>query len=393
MFGAISRRFSDGCGRCVDDCGRRLQCKLPSFSTCYPLTLLSIISLFLTADQNLIAPNLTQIAQEFNMTDSERDQKLGGQISLGFFLVGGIAAIVVGFLTDRVNRRSLLVAVVLVGEFSCFCTLFVTTYWGLFATRAVTGISIGGSTPLIMSMIGDMFDDRYRGKAISFITVMFTLGVGVGQGVAGFIGPAENQGWRAPFAVIATPIFFLAPLFLFTTTDPPRGGKENVIRAIESQSAGEEPPVVYEEKMTLFKLKQLCRNKTAVLVFVQGIPGSLPWGVMLVFFQDFLVQNIGPQIEGGISVQQSTVVILCFGIGAGLGTAIGGVLADRIWKHDPRKVPLLMGLTISLSSVPIYILINSAPSSLASYAVALFPSGCLAGITGTAIRTLLMYVF
>jgi len=61
-------------------------------------------------DQNLLAPNLTDVAQEFNFSDTERDTKLGGEISLSLFLVGAPAALVVGYWTDHVNRRNLYTA-------------------------------------------------------------------------------------------------------------------------------------------------------------------------------------------------------------------------------------------------------------------------------------------
>ena len=54
--------------------------------------------------QNLMAPNLTAIAQEFGMSDKERDQKLGGEIAFAFFLVGAPAALAIGVATDRVTR-------------------------------------------------------------------------------------------------------------------------------------------------------------------------------------------------------------------------------------------------------------------------------------------------
>jgi len=277
----------------------------------------------------------------------------------------------------------------MIGEFSCFCTLFVKDYWGLFATRAVTGVSIGGANPLIMSMIGDMFDDQSRGKAISFITIMLSIGIALGQSVAGFIGPADVLGWRAPFVAISIPTLLLAPVFLLTTKDPPRGAKENAVKA----ARGDEPEaevVVYQEKMDLSKLKLLIRNKTALLAFAQGLPGSLPWGVMLVFFQDFLVQDIGPKVEGGITVQQSTAVVLTFGVGSGTGIVLGGILADKLWRRNPRYVPLLMGVTTGLGALPIYGLVNGAPLTLLGYALVTLPSGFLASITGTAIRTVLM---
>ena len=48
-----------------------------------------------------MAPNLTQIAKEYGFSDSERDEKLGGQISLGFFIVGGAVSVVVGYFTGE----------------------------------------------------------------------------------------------------------------------------------------------------------------------------------------------------------------------------------------------------------------------------------------------------
>ena len=57
------------------------------------LALLFILSFFLFADQNLMGPNLTQIADEFGFNDIERDIKLGGEISLVFWLIGGFVTL------------------------------------------------------------------------------------------------------------------------------------------------------------------------------------------------------------------------------------------------------------------------------------------------------------
>jgi hypothetical protein len=45
--------------------------------------------LFLFADQNLLAPNLTAAAEDFGFDDNQRDAKLGGELSFAFFTVGG----------------------------------------------------------------------------------------------------------------------------------------------------------------------------------------------------------------------------------------------------------------------------------------------------------------
>ena len=58
----------------------------------WTMTLLGLACLFLFADQNLLAPNLTAIAEEFGFDDLERDVKLGGDIALIFWMLGGVVA-------------------------------------------------------------------------------------------------------------------------------------------------------------------------------------------------------------------------------------------------------------------------------------------------------------
>ena len=122
-----------------------------------------LVAALLNADQNLMAPVLSDIAADFGFdarqvprvlqvyclccvsssvcfcSDSahsrhcstcpktccapcprQRDVYLGGWVSAAFFLVGAPAALLVGYISDRVNRKHLLLWVVLLGEWhSC----------------------------------------------------------------------------------------------------------------------------------------------------------------------------------------------------------------------------------------------------------------------------------
>ena len=80
------------------------------------LSFLFILSFFLFADQNLMGPNLTQIASDFGFNEIERDSKLGGEISLVFWLIGGVVTLFFGYLTDIVSRKKLLILAILFGE-------------------------------------------------------------------------------------------------------------------------------------------------------------------------------------------------------------------------------------------------------------------------------------
>lgn len=67
-------------------------------------------------------------------------------------------------------------------------TIFVTRYWELFFLRLLTGISIGGSLPLIFSLLSDMYEHRHRAFVSAIVQVAVGAGIAVGQGVAGYVG-------------------------------------------------------------------------------------------------------------------------------------------------------------------------------------------------------------
>ena len=132
-----------------------------------------------------MAPNLTEIRLEFNMTKEEGDRKLGGHIALALFLVGGPASLLVGYLADKVNRRKLCAVVICVGELGCLLTIFVTDFWHLFLLRAMTGVALGGALPLVFSMLGDMYNAKQRNKVSAVVGIGWSVGTLLGQLMAG----------------------------------------------------------------------------------------------------------------------------------------------------------------------------------------------------------------
>ena len=191
----------------------------------WAVTLFSLTTILLYADQNLMGPNLTAIANEFNFTDEERDRKLGGDIAVAFFLLGAPASLVVGCWADTSHRSRLLAIVVGIGEGACFLTYFSTTYTELYIYRAVSGFSLGGAVPLIYSVLGDLFSSTERHAVNALVGIGTGLGISLGQGLAGFLGP--TFGWRFPFLVVSVPALLFALLVLLTVKDPARGSMEH----------------------------------------------------------------------------------------------------------------------------------------------------------------------
>ncbi len=350
----------------------------------YAVVLLAIITLFLFADQNLMAPNLTQIANEFGFDAITRDVKLGGNISLVFWVLGGLVTLGIGYLTDLFSRKTLFVLVVLVGEIPCFLTGFAQSYGQLFWLRALTGIGIGGALPLVYSLIGDYFSPRMRPAATAYMALAMGLGIAVGQLLAGFIGP--SYGWRLPFILVAVPNFGLGLVFWLTIREPQRGKTEESLKDLIE--AGE----VYTAKISWPEYKNLFRIKTNLLVFLQGIPGTVPWGVFFIFLNDYLSQN------KGYSVETATLIIMVIGGAAIFGGFLGGLLGQKLYNLNPKYLPLLCGSTTLIGIIPTAILINIPDQTGVAHPQMLLPlmagflTGFIISITGPNVKAMLLNV-
>jgi len=151
----------------------------------WALSLFAITTILLFADQNLLAPNLSQAAEEFGFDDIERDEKLGGHIALAFFLLGAPASFLVGCAadSDSVSRSWLFGIIVIIGEGACMATYFTTTYSGLFVTRALTGFSVGGALPLLSSVLADWYPPERRSAVMAFVGIGMGVGISLGQGL------------------------------------------------------------------------------------------------------------------------------------------------------------------------------------------------------------------
>ena len=74
------------------------------------------------------------------------------------------------------------------GEGPCLATFFVTKYWQFLLLRVLTGISVGGTLPLVYSLVGDLFNAHQRATVAAGIQIATGIGLAAGQAIAGFVG-------------------------------------------------------------------------------------------------------------------------------------------------------------------------------------------------------------
>jgi len=341
----------------------------------------------LYADQNLMAPNLTAMGQEFGFTRAEIDQRLGADVNLIFWMLGGMVTLAIGYLADRadvtrrVSRKLMLFCLTLGGEAAFLYSGLATSYEQLYWARALTGIGIGGSFPLIYSLLGDYFPVQRRGMASAALGLAMGLGIAAGQLLAGLVGP--SHGWRTPFVLVAIPGMVLSLIFLIVAQEPQRGAHEAALK--EFLAAGH----VYEERVRLRDLPQLLRIRTNLLILLQAVPGTVPWGVFFVYLNDYYAH------DKGFSVPDATMLLMLIGAAAIVGGFLGGLLGQKLHNRSPRYMPLLCTLTTTAATLPMAALISypiRPGTSLVGPLIVGTLTGLLAAVTGPNVYTMLINV-
>lgn len=351
------------------------------------LVLFTAMVALLHADQNLMAPSLTAIGTEFGFSRAEIDQRLGADVNLTFWMLGGVVTLLIGYLTDRadlaarLSRKWLLVAVAFVGQLACLLSGFATSYGELHLLRALTGIGVGGAFPLVFSLVGDLFPVERRASANATVGLAMGLGIAAGQQLAGSVGPV--LGWRAPFILVAVPGLLLNLAFAWIAREPRRGQHEAALRDFLAEGHA------YSERLRLSDLPDLLRVRTNLVLLLQALPGTVPWGVFFVYLNDYYAH------DKGFSVQVATLLVMAIGVAALGGAFLGGLLGQRLFNRHPRYLPLLCALTTAAAVLPTALVISypvRPGTGLLGPIAAGFAAGLLAACTGPNVNTMLINV-
>jgi len=369
--------------------------------------LLLVTAICLHADQSLAAPNLSAIAEDFQMTPLQKDTRLGGMVQFGFFLIGGAVSLLVGPATDQVDRVTLLSIVVLSG---CVPSLVMSLcvpstkagFFYFFLARICTGVAIGGSFPVLFSLTADLFPPSQRAFVSACISAATNIGAAVGGIMAGIVGP--RLGWRAPFRIVALPALVCAVLVRLLLVDPrterreKRAREESAVQnpAFAAWMGGEEAsPAGYVrmEELDFTKFRRILDVRTNMLIFAQALPGCIPLSCIVTFLADYLA------VEQGMKVQASTAVTAVFGVSCLCFAVTGGILGQQLYNRRKDRLPLLIGVTSSLAALPFIVLVNSPRSAVTAesgrptaWALLLALLGGCAAVSGPNIRMILMNV-
>lgn len=369
--------------------------------------LLFVTAMLLHADQNLAAPNLSAIANDFQMTPMQKDSRLGGLVQFGFFLVGGAVSVLVGPAADQFDRITVLCCVVLCGSVpSLLMSLMVPSskagFFYFFMARICTGVAIGGSFPVLFAFSADVFPASQRTLISGALNAAGNIGAALGGLMSGVVGP--TYGWRLPFTIIAIPTLVCAALVRLCLSDPRTQQKakakreEPVNEAFSAWMGGTEirGEGLSMEDLDLSKFQKVFAVRSNVLVFVQALPGCIPISVIVTFLADYL------STDQGMAVEASTAITAVFGISCLCFGVAGGFLGQRLWNLRQKNMQYFCMLTASgmlVAPFPFMLLVNSSQALITTstgrptlFAFFLALCGGSAALAGPNIRAILMNV-
>jgi hypothetical protein len=160
------------------------------------------------------------------------------------------------------------------------------------------------------------------------------------------------------------------------------GALVNTNESIDNMNDATET-VEYNETIDWKKIRKLFRTKSVLLIYCQGLPGCLPWGMIYVFLNNYLSE------DRGLSIRDATLGLTSIGIGGMLGQFTGGWFGQMLYNINPRLQCLLMGASTIVSVFPMLYLLNTTNlNSLSFYVMAVF-AGFTININGPKVRVVL----
>ena len=340
-----------------------------------------------SADKGAVGAMAPQLEAAFHIGNLEI-----GILSTVSSLVGALATLPMGVLTDRTRRTRLLTISIVIWAAAEAASGLSSSYIMLLLIRLALGAVTATAGPAIGSLTGDLFPAAERSRIYGFILTGELLGSGAGLLVSGDVGAIT---WRAGFIVLAIPSLALAWVVHRYLPEPVRGGQshlkrgdEEIVTVDEDAGAGSptssspdgpapsdgpgrseedsaavaqvrergispDPEVVLEgdpTRMGMWEaLKWVLKVRTNVLLIISSALGYFFFAGLKTFAVLFA------RGQYGISQSVATLLAVVVGAAAIVGLLVGGRVADRLLDRGRINARLVVGAAGYLAAAVILI--------------------------------------
>jgi MFS family permease len=314
----------------------------------YVLGLLLVVYVVNFIDRSIVNILLQPIKAEFQPSDTA----LGFLSGVAFAIFYATLGLPIARWADRGVRRDIIaLALALWSGMTVLCGL-ARTFPQLALARIGVGVGEAGCSPPAHSILSDYYPPEKRGTAFATYALGIPIGTAFGFLLGGWM--AETLGWRAAFMLVGAPGLALAVVVRLTLREPPRGMSE------ARRDTGPTPDLgqVMRSMWGLASFRHLAAAATLHAFVGYGVGA---WNAA------FLMRSHGMSI-GEVGTWLAGIGIV-FG---GLGTFLGGLLADRLSPRDVRWTLWVPGVS-TLIAVPFSIAFYLWPTVEVALAIAGIP--------------------
>ncbi|MFO0889151.1 MAG: MFS transporter [Isosphaeraceae bacterium] len=286
-------------------------------------------------------------------------RSIGGDLGLSDSQAGWLATVlllsfagwspVAGYLADRFSRPRLIAVGIAVWSIATVATGLSRSYDQFVAARVAVGV--GGATfgVIALTLLMDLFPRGMRARVLAAYYLAMPLGAAIGLG--GGAALARAAGWQTAFLIVGAPGLVLALLAL-SLPDPTRGASEGV----------------EESRLRLHERIGPSREDYIDLM----VNSSYTYSVFGLAFSMFAIAGLIYWLPTFLTVvhempaaRVSTWLTIAVPAAMALGMAVGGWLADRYGRVNPRALFLVPGLAM-LGAIPFVLLaiFGKAPAAI-----------------------------
>lgn len=244
--------------------------------------------------------------------------KAGSLIS-GYALALAIGTPLLAAVFSRVDKKKLLLGLMMVFTIGNAAALFVTSYEAVLFSRIITAIAHGLFFAIATVVATNIVPPGKQGSAVSIMFTGLTVATVLGVPMGTFIG--QHIGWRATFGVVA----LLGVIGLFA------------IARFVPQSAEQE-----RQRTTIRDILALLKQSQILLGLAMTIFGFGATFVLFTYLSPILTTI------SGHADQSITWLLLVYGVFVAIGNMVGGRLADRQPVRSLRLIFLAQAIILLL---------------------------------------------
>ncbi|MCK6259138.1 MFS transporter [Fictibacillus sp. KIGAM418] len=266
---------------------------------------------------------LSSLADDLNVSIT-----LAGLLISGYALGVAFGAPILTAVTSRLNRKTLLLLLMLVFIVGNTAASLSHSFALLLAARVITAFSHGVFFSIGSTIAADLVPENKRASAIAIMFTGLTVATVTGVPLGTFIG--QTFGWRATFAAVALlgVIAFIASLFLIP----------NNLKSASKASFSDQ-----------FKLITNGRLLLAFSITALGYGGTF---VAFTFLAPILEKITG------YHPKSVSIILLVYGVAIAIGNTIGGKAANK----NPIRALLWMFV---IQAIVMFVLFFTAPLKVA----------------------------